>query len=101
MKKSIAILAATFVALEAADAFVTVYGTNHGFQEANPIFAPFAHTWALPVVKVAFGLVVAGALALAADRFPKSAATCRRGLRFMVGIQAAVLGLWGVGFIIG
>ena len=88
-------LAATFIALEALDAGLTLWATNNGFQEGNPLLEPFAHTWAQPVVKVALALAVAWVLC----RAWKSLKTRRMAsISFMavIGIQAVVLGMWGM-----
>jgi len=90
------ILAITFVALEAADGFVTLWGTNHGIPEANPLFAPFAHTWALPLVKIAFGLVIAGLLLFVGQHFPQARRFAGIGLSVGVGVQVVVMALWGL-----
>ncbi|MCK9599417.1 MAG: DUF5658 family protein [Sphaerochaeta sp.] len=89
------ILAASFLALQAADGFVTMWGTNHGISEANPILAPFAHTWGLPLFKIAFAALIIAGLALIARRFPRAGRTCGLGLGIMVLIQVGVMGLWG------
>jgi hypothetical protein len=99
MKKTIIILAIVFVALEAADGLVTLWGTNNGIPEANPLFAPFANTWFLPLVKIAFGLLVAWGLVQVAKRFPKARRLATIGLALGVGIQTLVMALWGVAFI--
>ena len=94
------ILAIIFVALEAADGFVTLWGTNHGIPEANPMFAPFAHTWALPLVKIVFGLAVAGLLLYVGQHFPQARRFAGLGLTVAVGIQFVVMALWGFALVI-
>ena len=98
--KKFAILAIIFAALEAADGFVTLWGTNNGIPEANPLFAPFAHTWALPLVKIAFGVLVAWGLYQVGRRFPKARRLAGIGLATGVGIQVVVMALWGLTLVI-
>ena len=100
MKKTIIILAIVFVALEAADGLVTLWGTNNGIPEANPLFVPFANTWFLPLVKIAFGLLVAWGLSYYSRGYPPGpAAWPSIGLAAGVGIQTLVMALWGVALI--
>lgn len=89
------ILATIFIILEAADGLVTLWGTNHGIPEANPLFAPFAHTWLLPVVKIAVGFAFVGLLFLVSHYFPAARRLAGIGLIAGVGIQVVVMSLWG------
>ncbi len=73
MKRVIA-LALALVALEAADGFLTMWATNHGYQEVNSWVAPIAHTWWLPVSKVLPAIAVSFLMVRLGRRFPKSVA---------------------------
>lgn len=66
MKKTAAILVSWLVGLQAADSAMTMWATNHGYTEVNPIVAPIADTWWLPPSKVLpallVGMVVVGVM---------------------------------------
>ena len=72
MKKLIRTLVIVFVALTTADAFLTLWATNNGFQEVNPLMVSLAHTWAFPVIKIIPALIVAWALSKLNARFPRT-----------------------------
>jgi len=72
MKRVIIALALTLVALQVADSFLTMWATNHGYQEVNSIVAPIAHTWWLPVCKVLPAIGVSFLMIKLAHRFPKT-----------------------------
>ena len=72
LKKIIRNLVIVFVAFQAADAFLTLWATNNGFQEVNPLMVPFAHTWALPFMKIIPALGAAWLLLKLNARFPRT-----------------------------
>lgn len=72
MKRIIIALAMALVALQVADSFLTMWATNHGYQEVNSIVAPIAHTWWLPVCKVLPAIGVSFLMVKLARRFPKT-----------------------------
>jgi len=74
MKRIIVALALAFVVLQVADSFLTMWATNHGYQEVNSIVAPIAHTWWLPVCKVLPAIGVSFLMLKLARRFPKTVA---------------------------
>lgn len=74
VKKIIVALALVLVVLQVADSFLTVWATNHGYQEVNSIVAPIAHTWWLPVCKVLPAIGVSFLMVKLARRFPKTVA---------------------------
>jgi len=60
-----------FGTLELIDGFLTVWATNHQFEEVNPLTAPIASSWMFPLLKI--GLVIL-AIALTMPfvrRFPR------------------------------
>lgn len=91
MKKLIATLGIAFVAAEAADAFLTLWAVNHGFQEVNPILAPIAGTWASPLVKILPAALVVWALARLGRRYPKTQPVTAVGLVSAVAFLGVVL----------
>jgi len=72
MKRIIIALAMTLVVLQVADSFLTMWATNHGYQEVNSIVTPIAHTWWLPVCKVLPAIGVSFLMLKLARRFPKT-----------------------------
>jgi len=93
MKKTVRNLAIAFVALEAADAFLTLWATNHGFQEVNPLMVPFAHTWLFPIMKIIPAMGAAWLLSKLNARFPRT----RPVTVFGFGMAVAFLGFVLVG----
>ena len=91
MKKLIRILMIAFVAFEAADAFFTLWATNNGFLEVNPLMVPFAHTWALPFIKIIPALVATWALSKLNARFPRTRPATAFGLAAAVAFLGVVL----------
>lgn len=63
--------ALVFTLYEAFDGVLTTWAANHGFEEVNPLAAPYARSWLFPVSKVL--AAVAGAIALwpAARKHPR------------------------------
>lgn len=59
------------MAAHAADAFLTLWATNNGFQEVNPLMVPFAHTWAFPFIKLVPALVGLFIVSKLTARFPR------------------------------
>lgn len=51
-------LAIIFLVTQAIDCFLTMWATNNGFVEANPLMAPFAHTWAFVPFKLIIPTIV-------------------------------------------
>ncbi len=91
MKKIIAALAITFITVEAVDAFLTLWATNNGFQEVNPLMVPFAHTWAFPFIKIIpAGLVMWGIIRVN-KRYPRTQTTTALGLVGAVAFVTAIL----------
>ena len=72
VKKIVVALVLTLVILQVADSFLTMWATNHGYQEVNSIVAPIAHTWWLPVCKVLPAIGVSFLMIKLARRFPKT-----------------------------
>ena len=91
MKKLVRNLGIAFVAFEAADAFLTLWATNHGFQEVNPLMVPFAHTWAFPFLKILPAALVVWALARLGRRYPKTQPVTIFGLAAAVAFLGVVL----------
>jgi len=83
MKRTLVILALVFLVLQATDAFLTLWATNNGFVEINPLMVRFASTWLLPVFKIVPAVAVLWGLPRLVNRFPRTR-------------LAAVLGLVGV-----
>lgn len=82
-------LAVTIVVLSGIDGLLTMWATNHGFVEVNPLMRPIAHTWILPVWKTAIaGVGVAFALWLL-RRFLKPGS--RLALAVPLGLTAAII----------
>lgn len=46
-----------FMGLESADGFLTMWATRNGFVEVNPLMMPIAHTWIMPLQKMAITVV--------------------------------------------
>lgn len=72
MKKLVVILGIVFVAAQAADAFLTLWAVNHGFEEVNPILAPIAGTWLSPLVKIVPAALVVWFLIRLGRRYPRT-----------------------------
>jgi len=72
LKKLVRNLGIALVTFEAADAFLTLWATNHGFQEVNPLMVPFAHTWAFPFMKIIPALAAIWLLSKLNARFPRT-----------------------------
>ena len=64
-------LAIALVVVSGIDGVLTVWATNHGFIEVNPLMAPIAHTWILPVWKVGIATLGAVFVLLFSRRFPR------------------------------
>ena len=91
MKKLIVTLGIGFVAFQAADAFLTMWATNNGFQEVNPLMVSFAHTWAFPLMKIIPALVATWALLRVNARFPRTRTATAFGLTMAVAFLGVVL----------
>lgn len=64
-------LAIALLVVSGADGVLTVWATNHGFIEVNPLMAPIANTWILPVWKVGIAALGAAFVLLFSLRFPR------------------------------
>lgn len=84
------LLSIGFIAMQAVDSFLTLWATNNGATEVNPLMAGIAHTWAGPAVKLIPAALAVWLVAKVARRYPvvKTPAT--------VGLGAAVLFLVAV-----
>lgn len=91
MKKLVRTLGITFVALEAADAFLTLWAVNHGFQEINPLMAPIAGTWLSPLVKIVPAALVVWGLDRLGRRHPKTRPVTAAGLGAVIVFLGVVL----------
>lgn len=98
MKRFIRNLAIIFVLVEVADAIVTLAGLSIGHEEGNPIIAPIAHTWALPMVKTGGALAIAIILCYLAGRNKDNERPIAGGFLVMIVIQMIALALWGLVF---
>ena len=72
VKKIIVALALALVVLQVADSFLTMWATNHGYQEVNSIVAPIAHTWWFPTLKILPAIGVSFLMVKLGRRFPKT-----------------------------
>jgi hypothetical protein len=74
MNMTIKTLGIAFVALEAVDAFLTMWAANtlQGFQEMNPLLAPIAGSWLSPLVKIVPSALIAWGLVRLGNRFPRT-----------------------------
>lgn len=81
-------LSITLVCLQAADGFLTMWATNNGFREANPLAAPIAQTWLFPTWKISVSLLGIAILAPLARRLPNAV---KRGLGVASLVMVAVL----------
>jgi len=93
MKKTVGVLAITFVALEAADSFLTMWAVNHGYTELNILMAPIAHTWWMVATKVLPAALVGWLLFWAVGRFPKSWTVAPKVVAFGLGAAGSFLGI--------
>jgi len=59
-----------FISLQAFDAFLTLWATNHGFQEINPVMASIADTWWIVAVKLVPAIIATWFLGRLASRYP-------------------------------
>lgn len=89
--KTFKILAGGLILGQVLDSLITLWGTNNGIGEANPLLAPFAHTWVLPVMKVLAAIAFTWMLWLVAKRAPRTATI---GFAIILTIETAVVGLW-------
>ncbi len=79
------------VALKAIDGFWTLWATNHGYMELNPIMVPIAHTWWGPVATT-LPLVVFGVLVVwITGWLPQTAKAVSRGLVAACALMVVVL----------
>lgn len=58
-----------FMALEVIDGFLTMWATNNGFGELNPLAVMYSRTWLFPASKMATAILGAIALLPTAKRF--------------------------------
>jgi len=84
-------LAGGLVAMQIIDSFLTLWATNNGFVEVNPLMAPIAHLWALPVVKIVPVLLAVWGIAKLQRRFPIIGKPVSVGLVSCIAFYAAVL----------
>jgi len=91
LKKLILALIIAFVALQVADAFLTLWATNNGFQEVNPLMVSFAHTWAFPFMKIIPALVASWLLLKLNVRFPRTRPMTAAGFAMAVAFLGVVL----------
>ena len=62
----------TFVALEAADGFLTMWATRNGFSEVNPLLDErVTQTWLFPASKIIIAIIVTLAILPVAKRFSR------------------------------
>ena len=93
MRKTVIILAGSLIALQAVDSFLTMWATRHGYTEVNPIMAPIATTWWMPVFKV-LPVALVGLFAIwVLGRFPKSWKTAPKVLAYGLGAACLFLGV--------
>jgi len=85
------VLAGGLVAAQIADSFLTLWATNNGFVEVNPLMAPIAHLWAMPVVKIVPALLVVWGIAKIQKRFPIIVKPVSVGLVACIAFYAAVI----------
>ena len=91
MKKLLLTLGIAFVALQVADAFLTLWAVNHGFQEINPLMIPIAGTWLSPLVKIVPAALVVWGLDRLGRRYPKTRPVSAVGLVAVVAFLGVVL----------
>ncbi len=91
MKKVVGLLALSFVALQVADSFLTMWATSNGYRELNPIMEPIAGTYWMPIFKVIPAILV-GILAVRI-KFPKSWKVAPKAVIFGLGGACAFLGV--------
>lgn len=91
MKKLILTLGIAFVALQVADAFLTLWAVNHGFEEVNPLLAPIAGTWLGPVVKIVPAALVVWGLDRLGRRYPRTRPVSAVGLGAAIVFLGVVL----------
>jgi len=84
-------LAGGLVAMQIIDSFLTLWATNNGFVEVNPLMAPIAHLWAMPVVKIVPVLLAVWGIAKLQQRFPVIGKPVSVGLVSCIAFYAAVL----------
>jgi len=93
MKKTVGVLATTFVALEVADSFLTMWAVNHGYTELNNLVAPIAHTWWMAAIKVLPAALVGWLLFWTVGRCPKTWKVAPKVLVFGLGATCAFLSI--------
>lgn len=64
-------LAVALVVVSGLDGLLTMWATNHGFVEVNPLMRPIAHTWILPVWKAGIAALGAWFVLRFSRRFPR------------------------------
>lgn len=74
MVRTTKLLCASFILLEAVDAFLTMWATSTGYVEVNPLVASIASTWIMPTCKILPAIGVSFLMVWLARRFPKVAA---------------------------
>ena len=85
------LLAGALVAAQIADSFLTLWATNNGFVEVNPLMAPIAHLWIMPVVKIVPALLVVWGISKLQQRFPVLGTPVSVGLVVCIAFYAAIL----------
>lgn len=91
MKKLVLTLGITLVVFEAADAFLTLWAVNNGFEEVNPLMVQIAGTWLFPLIKVIPAALVVWGLAYLGRRHPRTRPVTVFGLTAAVAFLGVVL----------
>ena len=94
MTRKVIALAVAFVALQAADSFLTMWAVGHGYTELNSLIAPIAHTWWMVAIKVLPAIAVGVLAVWAVGRFPKTWRIAP--VVLLVGLLAADIWMAGV-----
>lgn len=85
------VLVLSFICLQVADSFLTMWATGHGYEELNPVIAPIANTYWMPVIKIIPAILV-GFLVLRL-RFPESWKVAPKAIRLGLGGACGFLGI--------
>ncbi len=85
------VLAGGLVAAQIADSFLTLWATNNGFVEVNPLMAPIVHLWTMPVIKIIPALLVVWGISKLQRRFPAIGKPISVGLVVCIAFYAAIL----------
>ena len=80
-----------FIVAQVIDGFLTLWATNNGFIEANPLMAPIAHTWIGPSVKIIPTILVIWGISKLINKYPRIRKPATAGLTACIAFYAVII----------